>query len=87
MTLKLVSLFPGHLDLNGDQSNLKVLVKRLAWRGVSAEIVGISKGDVVPADAALIFLGHGSIAAWADVEEYLLQLVPEIKKSNERVKS
>jgi CobQ-like glutamine amidotransferase family enzyme len=81
MTLKLVSLFPGHLDLNGDQSNLKVLAKRLAWRGVSAEIVGISKGDVVPADAALIFLGHGSIAAWADVEEYLQQLVPEIKKS------
>lgn len=81
MTLKLVSLFPEHLDLNGDQANLKVLAKRLAWRGVAAEIVAVNKGEVVPADAALIFLGHGSIAAWADIEEDLLQLVTDINKS------
>lgn len=81
MTLKLVSLFPEHLDLNGDQANLKVLAKRLAWQGVSAEIVGVTKGEVIPADAALIFLGHGSIAAWADIEEDLLRLLTDIKKA------
>lgn len=81
MTLKIVSLFPEHLDLNGDQANLKVLAKRLAWQGVSAEIVGVNKGEVIPADAGLMFLGHGSIAAWADIEKDVLRLLPDIKKS------
>jgi CobQ-like glutamine amidotransferase family enzyme len=80
MTLKFVSLFPEHLDLNGDQANLRVLIKRLAWQGVSAEIISVNKGQSIPSDAALIFLGHGSIAAWADIESELMQLVPEIKK-------
>jgi CobQ-like glutamine amidotransferase family enzyme len=80
MTLKFVSLFPEHLDLNGDQANLRVLIKRLAWQGLSAEIISVSKGQSIPSDAALIFLGHGSIAAWADIESELIQLVPEIKR-------
>ena len=79
MTLKFVSLYPGHLDLNGDQGNLKVLAKRLAWHGVAAEIVGVEKGQAIPSDCSLIFLGHGSLAAWADIENDLIRLVPEIK--------
>ena len=80
MTLKFVALFPNHLDLNGDQANLKVLAKRLAWQGVAAEIIGVSKGQSIPNDSALIFLGHGSIAAWADIENELLELLPDIKR-------
>lgn len=78
--IKLVSLFGEHLDLNGDQANLKVLSKRLSWLGVQAEIVSVYKGQPIPADAALIFLGHGSIAAWADIDQSLQALVPAIKQ-------
>lgn len=80
MTIKLVSLFPEHLNLNGDQANLQVLSKRLAWRGIASEIVGVSKGESIPADASMIFLGHGSMAAWADIEDDLQGLVSRIRK-------
>ncbi len=80
MSLKLVSLFPNHLDLNGDQSNLLVLAKRLSWAGVAADIVVVDKGQSIPDDAALIFLGHGSMAAWVDIEAELNRLVGQIKQ-------
>jgi CobQ-like glutamine amidotransferase family enzyme len=80
MVVKLVSLFGKHLDLNGDQSNLKVLAKRLSWLGVQSEIVSLDKGQALPADADLIFLGHGSKAAWADIDSELQQLVPELQE-------
>ena len=80
MSIKLVSLFPKHLDLNGDQGNLLVLAKRLQWRGIASDIVSIDKGQSIPKEAALIFLGHGSIAAWADIESELDHLLDDIKQ-------
>ena len=80
MSIKFVALFPNHLDLNGDQANLLVLAKRLQWRGVAVEIVAVDKGQSIPKDAALIFLGHGSMAAWADIEPELNRLVGDIKQ-------
>jgi CobQ-like glutamine amidotransferase family enzyme len=80
MSIKLVSLFPKHLDLNGDQANLLVLAKRLQWRGVAADIVAVDKGQSIPNDAALIFLGHGSMAAWADIEFDLNRLLGDIRQ-------
>ena len=79
MNIKLVGLFPNHLNLNGDQANLNVLAKRLQWRGVAAEIVAVDKGQSIPKDAALIFLGHGSMAAWADIQADLNRILGEIK--------
>jgi CobQ-like glutamine amidotransferase family enzyme len=76
--IKLVSLFSRHLDLNGDQANLKVAQIRLGWFGHQVEIVNVDKGEAIPTDAALVFLGHGSIAAWADIEDDLSKLVPQI---------
>lgn len=80
MSIKLVSLFPNHLDLNGDQANLLVLAKRLQWAGVAAEIVAVDKGQSIPKDAGLIFLGHGSMAAWTDIEPELNRLLGDIKQ-------
>lgn len=80
MNIKLVSLFPNHLNLNGDQANLLVLAKRLQWRGHAAEIVAVDKGQTIPKDAALIFLGHGSMAAWADVESELNHILVDIRQ-------
>lgn len=66
--INLVALFPEHLDLNGDQANLKVAKKRLEWFGYQVKITAIDKGQLIPSDADFIFLGHGSMAAWADLE-------------------
>lgn len=72
-TLKLAALYPEHLDLNGDHGNLLVLQKRLAWRGVSSDIVSVTQ----PTDLEVfdfLLLGHGSKDAWAEV----LRIDPEL---------
>ncbi len=79
MRLKLAALFPEHLDLNGDQANLKVAKTRLEWFGYEVEIVPVHKGDQIPLDSAMIFLGHGSIAAWADIDSDLHAQIPKLK--------
>lgn len=78
MTIKLVSLFATHLDLNGDQSNLKIIQKRLQWAGISSTTIDVGKNQSIPEDADLIFLGHGSLAAWADINESLDALLPQL---------
>ena len=71
MILNFVTLFPGHLNLNGDQANLDVLSKRLSWFGHEAQITSVDKGHTPSTNADLIFIGHGSIAAWKDIEPHL----------------
>lgn len=84
MILNMVTLFPTHLDLNGDQANLKVLAKRLEWFGQKSVISAVNKGDLLPKECDLIFVGHGSLAAWKDIEADFSSLLPEIlKKINE----
>ena len=66
MGIKLVSLFADRLNLNGDQANLLVLQKRLKWAGLQADIVAVSSADELKSAAGdFLFLGHGSLAAWA----------------------
>jgi CobQ-like glutamine amidotransferase family enzyme len=79
MSVRLVSLFPEHLNLNGDQANLLVARKRLEWFGYESEIVSVGIGEDIPAGAHLIFLGHGSLAAWNFLSAELERLVPQIK--------
>jgi CobQ-like glutamine amidotransferase family enzyme len=79
MKIRIAALFPDHLDLNGDQANLKVAKARLEWLGYEVEIIPVHKGDQVPAESAMVFLGHGSIAAWADIDSELRAQVPKLK--------
>jgi CobQ-like glutamine amidotransferase family enzyme len=81
LNLKIAALFPDHLNLNGDQANLFVLQKRLEWRGTPSTLVAVEKNQDLPTDVDLIFLGHGSIAAWADISPDLERLAPQILKA------
>lgn len=84
MNVSLVALFPTHLNLNGDLANIKVLQERLAWRNVSTEVTFVNKGDNIPDDADFLLIGHGSEAAWTDLQEDLNRLRPRIRESFER---
>jgi CobQ-like glutamine amidotransferase family enzyme len=66
--IKLGVLFPDHLDLNGDLGNVTVIKKQLDWRGVDSVVIGITSEDQLSDGFDLLFLGHGSEAAWADIE-------------------
>jgi len=74
------ALYEDHLDLNGDQANLKVLAKRASWYGIELEIIDVQKGQNLPAATDLIFIGHGSQAAWQEVSADLDRLYDSIRQ-------
>jgi CobQ-like glutamine amidotransferase family enzyme len=76
-TIRLVALYPNHLNLNGDLANLVVLQKRLEWYGLEAEVVYVEKPtDLTKFDVVL--LGHGSRDAWAQLEDIDPELIPSV---------
>jgi CobQ-like glutamine amidotransferase family enzyme len=81
MSFRIATFFPEHLDLNGDQANLLVASKRLEWLGYEVEILAIEKATELPSDADLIFVGHGSIAAWADIKDSMTNAIAWIANS------
>lgn len=82
--IKLVGLFPRHLNLNGDFGNLIVLSKQLEWRGIEFEVHLAESVHAVPEDAAFILLGHGSAAAWADLSSNFSDLKQVLSSALER---
>ena len=81
MRFKIATFFPQHLDLNGDQANLLVASKRLEWLGYEVEISAIEKATEIPSETDLIFVGHGSLAAWADISESMTNAITWISNS------
>jgi CobQ-like glutamine amidotransferase family enzyme len=73
--ISLSTLFPQHLNLNGDQANLLVLQSRASSYGFACRITPVYDSGF---DGDLLFIGHGSLAAWADIESKHPTLLSEI---------
>ncbi len=84
MTVSLVALFPNHLNLNGDLANIRVLQQQLAWRGVESSVSFVEKGNSIPKGADFLLLGHGSEAAWNDLERDLRSIKTELVEAFEQ---
>jgi len=52
-------LYPDLLGTYGDGGNARILVERLRWRGIGAELVTVRLGDPVPRTCELYLLGGG----------------------------
>ncbi len=76
--IRLGGLFPDHLNLNGDIGNLEVLSKQLSWRGIENEITAIQSTHDLDQELNFILIGHGSVAAWQDVDETFSAMLPQI---------
>ncbi len=70
--IKIGTLFPKHLNLNGDQANLLALQTRISEYGGSSSVTPVFD---LALDFDLVFVGHGSQAAWADIESRNPQLL------------
>lgn len=58
--LKICHLYPDILNLYGDRGNIICMTKRLEWRGIKADVTGISVGDPLDYDAYdIFFIGGG----------------------------
>jgi CobQ-like glutamine amidotransferase family enzyme len=55
------------MNIYGDTGNVLVLKKRLEWRGMTANVVAVSAGESLPADADILLGGGGQDAAQGDI--------------------
>ena len=62
MKIKILHLFPDLLNLYGDSGNIESLRKRLAWRGIDAEVREYKADDTDfdLSDVDILFLGGGT---------------------------
>lgn len=80
--IRLATLYPDRLNLNGDQGNLLVLEKRIAAYGGSFETVNFEvDDDLAKLDGVrFLLLGHGSMAAWKSLTQELERIAPALQK-------
>lgn len=57
--LRIASVLPDLLGTYGDGGNVRVLERRVAWRGHPVEVVTVLVGQAVPAEVDLYVLGGG----------------------------
>jgi CobQ-like glutamine amidotransferase family enzyme len=57
--VQLAHLYPGLLGDHGDGGNVVAFVRRAALRGVDVSVVPVERGDKLPADTDVVFIGHG----------------------------
>jgi CobQ-like glutamine amidotransferase family enzyme len=79
--IRLLELYPEHLNLNGDRGNLQVLEKRLGWASVDVQSFTHRPGQPLPATAPdFVLIGHGSPAAWRQVYADLSRIAPTLQE-------
>jgi lipid II isoglutaminyl synthase (glutamine-hydrolysing) len=61
--VRVAVIFPSVLGTYGDGGNGTVLVQRLRWRGIAAELIEVGIDDAVPSQADLYVLGGGEDSA------------------------
>ena len=59
MTVSIVLVYQSLLGIYGDRGNAAVLLNRLRWRGVDAELTVVEPGAPLPADGHVYLLGGG----------------------------
>lgn len=72
-SIRIVVVHPDLLGTYGDGGNGVVLLRRLAWRGIEAELVEAMSGRPVPASGDIYCLGGGEDAAQARAAAELRQ--------------
>lgn len=58
--LNIVHLYPDLLLTYGDRGNVIALARRVEWRGFSVKVVGVTRGERIPARTNLVLIGGGS---------------------------
>jgi CobQ-like glutamine amidotransferase family enzyme len=58
--LKMLWLYPDHMNIYADRGNIAVLERRCRWRGIGFELARAGPGDAVDPDASdLLYMGGG----------------------------
>lgn len=77
--LRILHLYSRELGINGDAGNVATLVRRLEWRGLSAEVLLRGMGERMPKDVDLIHIGTGQAAAQRAVHPDLMTIAGRLR--------
>src|SRR3989442_339782 len=58
--LVVAHLYPDLMRTYGDRGNIIALTRRAEWRGIEVDVVSVSRGEPLPAQCGLVFIGGGS---------------------------
>lgn len=79
--IRLLELYPEHLNLNGDRANLLIIQRRLEWASIPVQVFAYRAGEPLLATRPdFILLGHGSPAAWRQIYADLARIVPQLEE-------
>lgn len=70
--MRVALLYPELLGTYGDRGNARVLMQRLAWRGVAAELVEAPWGEPAPASCDIYVVGGGEDSPQASAAAALI---------------
>jgi CobQ-like glutamine amidotransferase family enzyme len=70
--VRIALLYPELLGTYGDRGNARVLLQRLAWRGIAAELVEAPWGEPAPASCDVYVLGGGEDSPQASAAAALI---------------
>lgn len=70
-TINIVHLYPKEMNIYGDNGNLLILLKRLQWRGIKANLINVGVGENIPLKAHMIIGGGGQDAGQQIIAEDL----------------
>jgi CobQ-like glutamine amidotransferase family enzyme len=57
--MRVVHLYPDLLSTYGDRGNVICLAQRAGWRGVDVDVQTVTRGEPLPHDPDLVFIGGG----------------------------
>src|SRR5438128_810089 len=76
--IRIVHLYPDLLSTYGDRGNVICLEQRARWRGIDVVVDTVKRGERVPTDPDLIFIGGGQDRCQQLAAPDLLDKAPDI---------
>ena len=80
-SLRIVHLYPDLLSTYGDRGNVICLAQRAAWRDIDATVDTVTRGQDLPPDADVIFIGGGQDRCQQLAAPDLLDKAPAIAEA------
>jgi CobQ-like glutamine amidotransferase family enzyme len=71
-------LYPDLLRTYGDRGNVLALARRAEWRGFAVRVDAVTRGDHVPSDADVVFMGGGTDRVQEIIGADLRSRAPEL---------
>lgn len=78
--VRVLQLYPRHMNIYGDEGNALVLRRRLEWYGFAPHLLRYDVGDAFPDDVDVVLGGGGQDSGQGAIQEDLLAIGPRLRE-------